>query len=73
MTTKANIHQAKTQLSKLLEKAHNGEEVIIAKDGRPYARLVSISGSADRTPGAFRGLIKGDVLGSVGADDKDWG
>jgi prevent-host-death family protein len=73
MVTKANIHEAKTHFSKLLEKAHNGEEVVIAKDGKPYVRLVPISGSVDRTPGAFRGLIKGDVLGGVGPDDSDWG
>ena len=73
MVTKANVHEAKTHFSKLLEKAHNGEEVIVAKDGKPYARLVPISGTADRTPGAFKGLIKGDVLGGVGADDTDWG
>lgn len=73
MGTKANIHEAKTQFSKLLEKAHRGEDVIIAKDGKPYARLVAINGSVDRTPGAFRGLIKGDVLGSMGDDDTAWG
>lgn len=56
-----------------MEKAHNGEEVIVAKDGKPYVRLVPISGTADRTPGAFKGLIKGVVVGGVGADDTDWG
>jgi len=34
-----NVHKAKTHLSKLLERAHAGEEVIIAKGGKPYARL----------------------------------
>lgn len=32
-----DVHQAKSQLSRLLEMAHQGEEIIIAKDGRPYA------------------------------------
>ena len=37
-----NIHEAKTHLSKLLERVALGEEVIIAKAGKPVARLVSI-------------------------------
>ena len=34
-----NVHEAKTQLSRLLERAHAGEEIVIAKSGQPYARL----------------------------------
>lgn len=41
MTT-VNIHEAKTNLSKLLEKALNGEEVVIARSGKPLVRLVPI-------------------------------
>ena len=37
-----NVHEAKTQLSRLLERAHAGEEIIIAKSGEPYARLVPL-------------------------------
>lgn len=40
--TKVNVHEAKTNLSKLIEKAENGEEVIIAKNGVPKVRLVPI-------------------------------
>jgi prevent-host-death family protein len=36
----ANIHEAKTQLSRLLERVENGEEIIIARAGRPVAKLV---------------------------------
>jgi prevent-host-death family protein len=36
-----NIHQAKSQLSKLIEQAENGEEVIIGRAGKPVARLVA--------------------------------
>ena len=38
-----NIHEAKTQLSRLLERVALGEEVIIAKAGTPVARLVAVS------------------------------
>lgn len=40
--TKANVHEAKTNLSKLIEQALNGEEVVIAKAGKPLVRLVPV-------------------------------
>lgn len=54
-----NVHEAKTQLSKLIERAHAGEEIVLAKAGVPYAKLVPIAPPvpARRTPGRFRGLI----------------
>lgn len=73
MAIKANIHEAKTRFSELLERAHRGEEVIIAKSGKPYAKLVPLRETAERTPGEFRGRIAGDVLGGVGPDDSAWG
>ena len=41
MTT-VNMHEAKSQLSKLVDLAHQGEEVIIARNGTPTARIVAI-------------------------------
>ncbi|HUK24020.1 MAG TPA: type II toxin-antitoxin system Phd/YefM family antitoxin [Terriglobales bacterium] len=41
-----NIHHAKTHLSRLLERVALGEEIIIAKAGKPVARLVPISGNS---------------------------
>lgn len=40
--TKANVHEAKTNLSKLIEQASNGEEVVIAKAGKPLVRLIPV-------------------------------
>jgi prevent-host-death family protein len=73
MAIKANIHEAKTHFSELLERAHAGEEVIIAKAGKPYARLVPIASDGERQAGTFRGRITGDVVGGVGPDDGSWG
>jgi prevent-host-death family protein len=73
MAIKANVHEAKTRFSELLERAHRGEEVIIAKAGKPYAKLVSLREQVKREPGEFRGQIAGDVLGGVGPDDSAWG
>ena len=53
-----NIHEAKTQLSRLVERAANGEEIVIARAGRPVARLVALGPShAKRQPGAWRGRV----------------
>ena len=52
-----NVHEAKTQLSRLLERAHNGEEIVIAKNGRPYARLVPIEPTQPRQLGFLRGTF----------------
>ena len=46
-----NVHEAKTNLSKLLERAHRGEEIVIAKNGTPFARLVPLAAPDRRTPG----------------------
>jgi prevent-host-death family protein len=54
-----NVHQAKTHLSRLLEQVENGEEVIIARAGKPVARLVPYAETpAPRRPGALRGQIE---------------
>ncbi len=53
-----NIHDAKTHFSQLLDRVMNGEEVIIAKSGKPVARLLPISDrSASRKPGSAEGKI----------------
>ena len=44
MSTTVNVHEAKTHLSKLLERVGQGEEVVIAKSDRPVARLVPMVG-----------------------------
>ncbi len=54
-----NIHEAKTHLSKLLERVLLGEEVIIAKAGKPVARLVPIKAKGVPRP---LGLAKGEFV-----------
>jgi len=51
-----NIHEAKTQLSRLLARASNGEEIVIAKAGKAVARLVPVKRpQSRRKPGLDRG------------------
>ena len=54
-----NIHEAKTQLSKLIEAVTQGEKIVIAKAGKPAAMLVPmVSQKSIRKPGAMKGKIK---------------
>ena len=54
-----NIHEAKTQLSRLVEAATEGEDVVLARAGKPVARIVPIrKGTGRRTPGALKGKIR---------------
>lgn len=50
-----NIHEAKTQLSKLIEAVEAGEEIVIARAGKPVAKLVPYK--PVRTPGLMKGKI----------------
>ena len=53
-----NIHSAKTQLSKLIEAAERGEEVIIARAGKPVAKLVALENQRPfRKAGSMKGLF----------------
>lgn len=54
-----NVHEAKTHLSKLLERVEAGEEVVIARAGRPVARLIPFAQRGKRTLGLDAG--KGSI------------
>ncbi len=56
--TKVNVAEAKAKLSDLLERAVDGEDIVIAKNGRPIARLVPVvEQRASRTPGRWKGRV----------------
>ena len=58
MAVQMNIYEAKTRLSQLIDQAIAGEDVIIARNGRPVAKLVPIQRqSVKRVPGSLRGKI----------------
>jgi prevent-host-death family protein len=53
-----NIHEAKTHFSKLLERVMNGEEVVIAKAGKPVARILPVTTNVStRKPGNDKGKV----------------
>ena len=43
-----NVHEAKTQFSRLIDAAHAGETILVAKDGKPWARLVPLAADQPR-------------------------
>ena len=61
-----NIHEAKTHLSRLLERVSDGEEIVIAKSGKPVARLSSVDVKRKALP---YGILKGKLKIGAGFDD----
>jgi prevent-host-death family protein len=58
MSRTVNVHEAKTQLSRLLERVSGGEEIVISKAGRPVARLVPVGERPERRkPGSASGRV----------------
>ena len=59
MTT-VNVHEAKTHLSRLLERVERGERIVIARAGRPIAVLQALDAPQPRRPGTDRIVIHDD-------------
>ena len=54
-----NLYEAKTSLSRLVDRAANGEEIILSKAGKPLAKLVPFHGPPPpRQPGGWEGQVK---------------
>jgi prevent-host-death family protein len=73
-----NVHQAKTELSKLLAEVEQGREIVVARNGRPVARLVPFVAAGKRTlrTGDWRGriLISPDFDAPLSeAELEEWG
>ena len=66
-----NVHQAKTHLSRLLERVAAGEEVVIARAGNPVARLVPLQREEPRNPGLVKGRVTDAFFEPWPADELD--
>ena len=53
-----NIHDAKTNLSRIIERVEHGEEIIISRAGRPVARVIPLEGNVTRSG---RGSLRGQL------------
>jgi prevent-host-death family protein len=58
MSATYNMHDAKTQLSRLAERASRGEEIVIARNGQPLAKLVPVDERAPREFGFWKGQVR---------------
>ncbi len=65
-----NIHEAKTHLSRLLERVRAGEEIIIAKSGKPYARLMPLE-RHERELGFVEGTVPDSFAEPLPDDELD--
>ena len=57
MTIQVNVQEAKTRLSQILAQAENGEDVVIARDGKPIVRLVPVQAAPLRPVGFVPGPV----------------
>lgn len=53
-----NVHAAKTQLSRLIDRAAQGEDIVIARGGKPVARLTALAPASRRRPGLLKGRLR---------------
>jgi prevent-host-death family protein len=76
-----NIHEAKTNLSRLIERVQQGEEIVISKSGKPVAKLIGLGHQPKpRTPGLLKGKftvsddfdarLPDDILRAFGGTDE---
>ncbi|MBX3098494.1 MAG: type II toxin-antitoxin system Phd/YefM family antitoxin [Salinibacterium sp.] len=74
MSATVNVYEAKSHFSQLLARVEGGEEIVIARHGRPVARLVPLAIRPNRTPGLFAGqiVIADDFDDFTEQDVRDW-
>ncbi len=65
-----NLYDAKAQLSRLIDRATAGEEILIGRAGKPLVRLVPVDGMMPRQPGLLKGLVVPDALFDPLPDDE---
>ncbi len=70
MSELVNLYDAKSQLSRLIDRAAAGEDIVIARSGRPIVRLVPVEEALPRHPGLLRGLVVPDALFDPLPDDE---
>ena len=69
--SQVNLNEAKTHLSKLIERVRAGEEITIAKSGKPVARLVPLSSLPPRLPGLLKGRVEDSFFDPLPDEELD--
>ncbi len=70
MTELVNLYDAKSQLSRLIDRAAAGEDIVIGRAGKPVVRLVPVESAVPRQPGLLKGLSIPDALFDPLPDDE---
>jgi prevent-host-death family protein len=70
MSELVNLYDAKTQLSRLIDRATAGEDIVIGRAGKPLVRLVPVDDAQPRTPGLLKGLAIPGALFDPLPDDE---
>ncbi len=70
MSELVNLYDAKTQLSRLIDRATAGEEILIGRSGKPLVRLVPVEDALPREPGLLKGLVIPDAFFDPLPDDE---
>ena len=70
MTDVVNIYDAKAQLSRLIDRAAAGEDIVIARAGKPIVRLVPVEDALPRQPGLLKGVTIPDSFWDPLPDDE---
>jgi prevent-host-death family protein len=70
MSELVNLYDAKSQLSRLIDRAAAGEDIVIARSGKPIVRLVPVEDALPRQPGLLKGLVVPDALFDPLSDDE---
>lgn len=72
MATVVNIYDAKTHFSRLVDRVASGEEIIIAKAGKPIIKLVPVEAAEPRQPGLLKGMdFPDELFGPLSEDELD--
>ncbi len=69
MTRVVNVHEAKTHLSRLLDDVAAGDEIVLAKSGKPYARLVPLDQPSERPLGFVTGRVGDEFFEPLDDDE----
>ncbi len=63
MLVTVSVHDARRNFLELIEQAHNGQEIVLTKAGKPHARLVPVKSSPwQRRPGRLNGKLSSDFF-----------
>jgi prevent-host-death family protein len=71
VSTFVDVREAKARLSQLLDRARAGEEIVIVKSGKPYAKLIALKKQDERVPGLAKGRVTDAFFDPLPLEERD--